>query len=339
MANNNKVEIIAEIAQAHDGSLGIAHSYIDALHGTGVDTIKFQMHIAEAESSDLEQFRVNFSYEDKTRYDYWNRMGFTLEQWAGLKQHCEDKGFRFLCSPFSMQAVEWMEQLKVDRYKIASGEITNYLMLDAIAKTQKLILLSTGMSDFEEIFNTIDFISKLNGNIEGVFQCTTAYPTPPEKYGLNVLQELKKSLKVKIGMSDHSGEIFSPLASVALGAEMLEMHVVFDKQMFGPDAKSSLTIQEFALLCNGVRKIETAMNSPVNKNETEQYDSLKSMFGKSLALNKDVNEGHTISIKDLETKKPGTAGIHAKDYQNVVGMKTIANMKKGSFINSTDIKN
>src|SRR5690606_21742718 len=102
---NHHTEIIAEIAQAHEGSLGIAHSYIDALAETGVDTVKFQMHIAEAESSELETFRVNFSYEDKTRYDYWKRMEFTPEQWQGIKSHCEDKGMRFLCSPFSVKAV------------------------------------------------------------------------------------------------------------------------------------------------------------------------------------------------------------------------------------------
>lgn len=335
--NKHKVEIIAEIAQAHDGSLGIAHSYIDALVGSGVDTIKFQMHIASAESSEFEQFRVNFSYEDKTRFDYWDRMGFDLEQWAGLKQHCEDKGFRFLCSPFSIQAVEWMEQLNVDRYKIASGEVSNLLMLDVICKTGKSILMSTGMSGFEEILSSIDFISKHNGNFEGVFQCTTSYPTPPEKYGLNVLSELIKLNKGKVGLSDHSGEIYSSLAAVTMGAEMLELHVVFDKSMFGPDAKSSLTIAEFKQLSEGVRKIERALNNPVDKNDTEQYGTLKTMFGKSLALNKDLKAGHIVSLEDLETKKPAELGVSAKDYKMVIGKKLMTDMVKNSFLNFSDL--
>lgn len=335
---NNQVEIIAEIAQAHDGSLGIAHSYIDALHGTGVDTIKFQMHIASHESSAYEQFRVNFSYEDKTRFDYWDRMGFTFEQWIGLKEHCEDKGFNFLCSPFSIKAVEWMEQLGVDRYKIASGEIINYLMLERICRTEKSILLSSGMSSYSEIQETVDFIQSHNGKFEGVFQCTTAYPTPPEKYGLNVLKELKNKTNVKVGLSDHSGEIYAPLAAVALGAEMLEMHVVFDKKMFGPDAASSLTINDFIQLCQGVRKIETCLNNPIDKDNIDAFEDMKIMFGKSITLSKDLEKGHIIKLEDLETTKPGDKGISAKVYQSIIGKVLNKNLSKHTFIQNNDLE-
>lgn len=334
---DKKVEIIAEIAQAHDGSLGLAHSYIDALAGTGVDTIKFQMHIAEAESSSEEQFRVNFSYEDKTRYDYWERMGFSLEQWAGLKSHCEEKGFRFLCSPFSIKAVETMEQIGADRYKIASGEISNKLMLDRICRTSKPILISSGMSSFDEISECIGFIQSAGGNFEGVFQCTTAYPTPPEKYGLNVLQELRKLTNARIGLSDHSGEIFAGLAAVALGADMLEMHVVFDKKMFGPDAASSLTVSEFRTLCDGVRKISTSLFNPIDKNDIEPYRQMKNMFGKSLAVNRDMMAGEIITESDLESKKPAGMGIPASDYLSITGRTLNKNLNKYNFLQSTDL--
>ena len=336
MNTSGQPEIIAEIAQAHDGSLGIAHSYIDALVGSGVDTIKFQMHIAEAESSEFEQFRVNFSYEDKTRYDYWHRMGFTFEQWVGLKKHCEEKGFRFLCSPFSMMAVEWMDKLEAERYKIASGEISNFPMLEKICMTGKPILLSSGMSSYDDLSAATDFIKKHNGRFEGVFQCTTAYPTPPEKYGLNVLQELKQRLGCKVGLSDHSGEIYAGLAAVALGAEMLEMHVVFDKAMFGPDAKSSLTIEEFRTLVDGCRKISTSLNNPVNKNATEEYSELKIMFGKSLSARNDLSEGKTISLDDLETRKPGDKGIPAGAYREIIGKKINKDKAAGSFLETSD---
>jgi N,N'-diacetyllegionaminate synthase len=332
------VEIIAEIAQAHEGSLGIAHSYIDALVGSGVDTIKFQMHIASAESSASEQFRVNFSYEDKTRYDYWDRMGFTLEQWQGLKQHCHDKGFKFLCSPFSMQAVDWLENLQTERYKIASGEIYNFLMLDKICKTGKPILLSSGMSSLDDIQKTVDFIRAKKGKFDAVFQCTTAYPTPAEQYGLNVLAQLKDAFNCKVGLSDHSGEIYAALAAVTLGAEMLEMHVVFDKEMFGPDAKSSLTISEFKMLADGIRKIETALSHPVDKDRTEGFKDLKIMFGKSLSVNKNLVSGHTISEADLETRKPGDKGISAAEYESVIGRKLKKDMTEGSFLNTTDLE-
>lgn len=338
MNTNKQVEIIAEIAQAHEGSLGIAHSYIDALAGTGVDTVKFQMHIAEAESSQYEQFRVKFSYEDKTRYDYWARMGFEFEQWVGLKNHCEEKGLKFLCSPFSVKAVEWMEQLEVDRYKIASGEVTNFLMLEHIARTGKQVLLSSGMSSYAEIEAAMQFVQSHGAQVAGVFQCTTAYPTPAEKYGLNVIPELKKRFGTKVGLSDHSGEIYASLAAVALGAELLEMHVVFDKKMFGPDAGSSLTIADFRQLADGVRKISTSLQNPVDKDITAHYDDMKTLFGKSLSLRRDRNEGDVLDIDDLETRKPGDKGIKASEYKEVIGKKLLRSMKAGEFINLNDIQ-
>ena len=336
---SSQVEIIAEIAQAHDGSLGIAHSYIDALHGSGVDTIKFQMHIAEYESSSYEQFRVNFSYEDQTRFDYWKRMGFTFEQWVGLKKHCEDKGFNFLCSPFSVKAVEWMEALKVDRYKIASGEISNYLMIDRICQTGKSILLSSGMSSYGEILESVDFIHSQNGKFDGVFQCTTAYPTPPEKYGLNVIKELKERTNVKVGLSDHSGEIYAGLAAVTLGAEMLEMHVVYDHKMFGPDAASSLSIEQFKQLTDGVRKLERALSHPIEKDEITAYQDLKVMFGKSIAVSKDLPKGHTLTLADLESKKPGDKGIVAKYYREIIGKTINKDLSIHTFIQKSDLEN
>ena len=149
--------IIAEIGQAHDGSLGTVYAYIDALSKTGVDVIKFQMHIAEAESSIYEPFRVKFSKQDASRMDYWKRMEFTFEQWYGIKKHCEDLGMEFMASPFSNSAVELLEKLNVRRYKVGSGEVNNLLIIQKIAETRKPILISSGMSNYEEIDQTINF--------------------------------------------------------------------------------------------------------------------------------------------------------------------------------------
>jgi N-acetylneuraminate synthase len=272
------VFIIAEIAQAHDGSLGILHSYIDAISETGVDAIKFQTHIAAAESSSFEPFRVNFSYEDKTRFDYWKRMEFTLDQWKQIKQHCDDKNIMFLSSPFSIAAVDLLEEVGVTKYKIGSGEVSNLLLLERIAETGKEILLSSGMSSFEELDEAVSFIKQYHDRIS-ILQCTTQYPTPPEKVGLNVITEMLKRYTYPIGLSDHSGKIYPSLAAVALGAEIIEVHAVFDKKMFGPDATSSLTIDELKQLVDGVRFIEKSMSNKVNKNDVVAYNELKTMFG------------------------------------------------------------
>jgi len=133
---------IAEVAQAHDGSLGMANAYIDALAKRGVDAVKFQMHLAHAESSEFEPFRIKFSKQDKSRYDYWERMSFTLDQWRGLKQHCDDLNVEFMVSVFSNEAVDWCEEIGVKRYKIGSGEVNNFLLLDKIVKTEKPVIVS-----------------------------------------------------------------------------------------------------------------------------------------------------------------------------------------------------
>jgi N,N'-diacetyllegionaminate synthase len=329
-------QIIAEIAQAHEGSLGIAHSYIDALAHCGVDAVKFQTHIAIAESSEFEQFRVNFSYEDKTRFDYWKRMEFTPEQWAGLKKHCEEKGVEFLSSPFSIEAVELLEKLNVKRYKIGSGELSNFLMLDAIAKTGKPIILSSGMSDWNELDDSISFLKKYNNKIS-LLQCTTAYPTQPEQWGLNVMKKMKDRYLIQVGFSDHSGDIFACLAATSLGAEILEFHAVFNHKMFGPDAKASLNIEQITKLVEGVRAINISLNTPQLKDDITSFKQIKTMFGKSLATRVDVKKGGIVSIGELESKKPGDKGLGARYFEEIIGKKWNSDLSANSFINERDI--
>ncbi|MGQ7945242.1 N-acetylneuraminate synthase family protein [Flavobacterium sp. WC2509] len=328
--------IIAEIGQAHDGSLGILHSYIDVLAQTGVDAVKFQMHIAEAESSEHEPFRVKFSLEDKTRFDYWKRMGFTLDQWKGIKKHCDEAGLDFICSPFSNMAVDWLEEIGVKQYKIGSGEVNNFLILEKIAQTGKPVILSSGMSSYEELDKTIDFLRKRNVDFS-ILQCTTAYPTQPEQYGLNVIKELKNRYNVPVGFSDHSAKIETCIAATALGASILEFHVVFDRQIFGPDSKSSLTISESIDLVISVRNIAAALSNPIDKNNTDDFSPLKQIFEKSLAVNKDLPKNHVLTFDDLESKKPKGFGIEAYRFQEIIGKTLNRDLKQWDFLNNTDL--
>lgn len=328
--------IIAEIGQAHDGSLGILHSYIDALASTGVDAVKFQMHITEAESSEHEPFRVQFSLEDKTRFDYWKRMGFSLEQWKGIKQHCDEVGLDFMCSPFSNLAVDWLEELGVEQYKIGSGEVNNFLILEKIAQTGKPVILSSGMSSYKELDQTVAFLKERNVNFS-ILQCTTAYPTQPEQYGLNVIQDLQKRYQVPVGFSDHSAKTATCIAATALGASILEFHVVFDRQLFGPDSKSSLTISETKDLVIGVRNIATALSNNIDKNNTNAFTLLKQIFEKSLAVNKDLPKNHILIFDDLESKKPKGFGIDASRFQEIIGKTLNKELKQWDFLNEGDL--
>lgn len=332
----NNTYIIAEIAQAHDGSLGMLHSYIDALAATGVDAVKFQTHIAEAESSEHEQFRINFSYVDKSRYDYWRRMEFSPEQWRAIKKHCDEAGVEFLSSPFSNAAVDILESLDVTKYKIGSGEVNNFLMLEKIARTGKDIILSSGMSSYAELDDTVAFLQPY-GNALSVLQCTTSYPTQPEQLGLNVLKELKDRYKCPVGFSDHSGSVFPCLAAVTLGAEIVEFHACFDRRMFGPDSIASLEIDEIKHIVDGIRTIDKALNAEIDKSRNDTFAPLKKIFEKSLSVNKEMKAGDTVTFDDLESKKPAGFGIDPKKYKDIIGKTLKKDIKKQGFITWEDI--
>lgn len=323
--------IIAEIGQAHEGSLGLALSYIDALAKTRVSAVKFQVHIAEAESSSYEPFRVKFSEQDKTRFDYWKRMEFSPEEWKILKERCEDREVEFLASPFSNKAVDLLEELGVKRYKIGSGEVSNFLLLERIAKTGKPVILSSGMSSYAELDATIEFLKEKNISYS-ILQCTTAYPTKPGQYGLNVIQELQERYQVPVGYSDHSAKMETCIAATALGAEILEFHAVFSRNSFGPDASSSLEIDEIEKLVKSVKNISNALENPVNKSDNSAFGELKSIFEKSLAVNKDLKKGHIIKFEDLESKKPKRKGIDAANFREVIGQELKTDLRRWDFL-------
>lgn len=304
--------IVAEVAQAHDGSLGAAHSYIDAVARAGADAVKFQTHIAAAESTPAEQFRVRFSQQDATRWDYWKRMEFTPQQWRGLADHARDAGLIFLSTPFSFAAVELLESLDVPAWKVGSGELTNLPFLKRLAATGRPVILSSGMASWEHLDTAVELI-RAAGSPLAVLQCTTAYPCTPEKIGLNVLGEIGRRYNCPIGLSDHSGTIYPSLAAIALGANVLEVHVVFSRECFGPDVAASVTTGELKQLVEGVRFIETALAYPLDKDSVAaEMAEIRTLFGKSVVSARDLPAGHELSEADLALKKPGTGMAPAR---------------------------
>ena len=314
--------IIAEIAQAHDGSLGFAHAMIDAAAEAGVDAVKFQTHIADAESTPGEPWRVKFSPQDETRYDYWKRMEFTPEQWAGLKRHAEDKGLAFLSSPFSMEAVDLLRAIGgVAAWKVASGEVTNVPMLIEMCRDGIPILLSSGMSDLEEIGQAVRLIRDHGNPPLCLMQCTSSYPTPPEKVGINVMCDLAERFGTAVGLSDHSATIFPGLIAAWEGAKVIEVHLTLSRRAFGPDVVASLTVEEMAELVRGVRFVEAMRANPLNKAALkEDMARMRATFMKSLMLKRDMKAGEEITEDVLIARKPGT-GLPASDYFRVLGRK------------------
>lgn len=316
----HKPFLIAEVAQAHDGSLGMAHAYIDAAAEIGVDAVKFQTHIASSESSREEQFRIEFSWQDATRYQYWKRMEFSPEQWDGLARHARDKKLEFLSSPFSVEAVALLEKIDVPAWKIGSGEAVSGDILDAVMRTGRPILLSTGMSSLEEIGDIVSRFSERNIPF-ACLQCTSAYPTTFSEVGLNVIAEIRNRFLCPTGLSDHSGTVFPGLAAMAQGADLFEAHIVFDKRMFGPDTSASLTADEFKLIVRARDAFFEMLSFPVNKGEmAEKMRSMRSTFGKSIAPHFDLKAGVELTESMLSLKKPGS-GIPPSELPRVVGRK------------------
>ena len=259
-----------------------------------------------------------FSPQDATRYDYWKRLEFTQHQWQSLAEHARQSGLVFLSTPFSFEAVDLLDSLGMPAWKVGSGEVTNLPMLERMAATGRPVLVSSGMSCWEELDAAVAIVRSASAPL-ALLQCTTAYPCPAEKIGLNVLDQMRERYRCPVGLSDHSGTIYASLAAVALGANLLEVHVVFSRDCFGPDVKASVTIAQLAQLVEGVRFIERAQAHPLDKQQMAgQMQELKSMFGKSVVAARDLPQGHKLEAADLALKKPGS-GIPAARLAQVVG--------------------
>ena len=337
IGQGNPTFVIGEIAQAHDGSLGTAHAYIDAIAEAGADAIKFQTHFADEESTIDEPFRIKFSKQDATRYDYWKRMEFTREQWAGLAEHCKEKGIIFLSTSFSVKAVEILRDIGMSAWKISSGEVMSKELLDEMEINGSPILLSTGMSDFNEIETAVSRIREKKIPF-AIFQCTTKYPNSLKEVGLNVIEELRKRFNCPVGLSDHTGSVFPALAAIAIGSNLIEVHLTFDKRMFGPDVISSITIEELKFIVDAKNAFYKMFNHPVDKNAmAAELAETKLLFSKSLAPRIFLSKGTVLQEDMLILKKPGT-GIPVQELKNIIGRRLLNNVTPNRLLKMTDLE-
>lgn len=329
--------IVGEVAQAHDGSLGMAHAFIDAIANAGADAVKFQTHIAAAESTQAEPWRIKFSQQDATRYEYWKRMEFTEEQWCGLKRHADERGLKFLSSPFSVEAVDLLARVGVFDWKIASGELSNTPLFERIFETNLPIILSSGMNSLSEIDLAVARV-KDKGLPLTVLQCTSLYPCPPEKIGINMIPFFRERYGCAVGLSDHSGTIYPGLASAMLGVEMLEVHVTLSREMFGPDVSSSVTTNELQQLVGGVRFIEKMRANPISKDDiAEEMGPLRELFTKSVVARTDLSAGTVLRKEFLTAKKPGT-GIPANKLESLIGLKLKRAIRANELFSEEDLE-
>lgn len=311
----NKCFIIAEFGMLHEGSIGTAMRMADAAKEIGADAVKYQTHIADAETRKNAPVPKYFSGEP--RWDYFTRTAFSLEQWKALKAHCDEIGIEFMSSPFSLEAVDVLEEVGMQRYKVPSGEVTNIPFLERVGKTGKPVILSSGMSPWNEIDRAVETIKK-SGNHLTVLQCTSMYPTPLEKVGLNVIQEMAKRYQCPVGLSDQSLTNYAGFAAAALGVAMIEKHITLSRWVYGSDAKHSVEPHEFKEFVAGVRAIEAMRANPVDKNDISAVAEMKPIFEKSVVAARDLPAGQALAFEDMRFKKPGT-GLRADRYREVIG--------------------
>lgn len=329
--------LIAEVAQAHDGSLGFAHSFIDIVADAGVDAIKFQTHIATTESTLDDKFRVPFSYEDATRLDYWRRMEFTAQDWEGLVRHAREKGLIFLSSCFSVEAVEMMRQLGMPAWKVGSGEVDSTELLDAIATGGEPILFSTGTSDFAAIAQQVEWITSKQVPV-ALFQCTTKYPTSLEEVGLNVIDELNDRFGCPVGLSDHSGSIWPSVGAMARGAALIEVHIAMHRLQFGPDTAASLDPAQLRQLVDARDAMAAMLSHPVDKDiASKELAETKRLFGKSLALKETLPVGTILQAEHLTLKKPG-GGLGREVAAQLVGRRLVRSVPANRLLRFDDVE-
>ena len=319
--------VIAEIAQSHDGNINFAHAFIDAVAKTGANAIKFQTHIAAEESTPTEEWRVKFSYQDLSRFDYWKRMEFSKDCWIELKRHADEVDLIFLSSPFSIAAVELLESINIPAWKIGSGEVLSERMLDRMAETKKPIIMSSGMSHLEEIDGIVKRLKRRKVN-HALMQCTTSYPTLFEQVGLNIIEEFQTRYDCAIGLSDHSGTIWPSVAAMSIGASLIEIHATMSKEMFGPDVSSSVTMKELGQIVEAAHAIHTMRQNPVDKRFlTPDLKKMRQLFMKSIVAREDIKAGKELSLDNITEKKPGT-GIPGNRLYDFIGKTLTQDLKR-----------
>lgn len=328
--------IIAEIGVNHNGSVELAKKMIKSASECGVDAVKFQTFNSEdlvtknAKTADYQAKNTN----ENSQLIMLKKLELSFDNFKELKEYALKNNIMFISSPFDIKSVDLLEKLDVPLYKIGSGELTNFELIDYVQKTDKPLIISTGMATLEEIKESYDYIENKENLI--ILHCITGYPTSFEEANLNFIKTLQKEFDVPIGFSDHSPGIELPIAAVALGACVVEKHFTLDKNLEGPDHKASLNPIEFKAMVDAIRNVEVAMGDGVRK-FSENEEEIKKVARKSIVLNQDVKKGTVLQREMLSIKRPGT-GISPKNIDKIIGKIVISDLNANSVLKWDDME-
>jgi N,N'-diacetyllegionaminate synthase len=323
--------VIAEACDNHLGNMDAARAMVREAKSAGADAIKFQHHLPDEEMLPDTPMSDNF---DEPLYEFLKKYALELDQHQELEDYCDEIGIAYMCTPFSWKAAQEIEPL-VPAFKIGSGEMTDVPTLVRIAGFHKPMIVSTGMSTFDEIDRTYDALSKRDVPLV-LMNCVSEYPPAYEDINLGVIGEmLKRYPKAVIGHSDHTPDIYTSFAAVALGARVIEKHVILDRSQPGPDQSVSIEFPELAQLVSGIRKIEVGLGSQKRVHQREQ--SIRTWAFRSIVTTRALREGDIITQDDIWSKRPGT-GIPAHRMDELIGCRVRRDVDHNTLLSWGDVE-
>jgi N-acetylneuraminate synthase len=336
ISNSDSAFIIAEIGNNHQGSLQMAKELIDSCIEANVDCIKFQMRTMSSlyeNQGDSSDFSADLG--DQYTLDLLSKFQLSDDELYQAFDYCKEKGGIPLCTPWDLESLEKLEEYGMPAYKIASADLTNYELLEAVAKTHKPIFCSTGMSSEQEIINSANFMKDLGSQC--IFlHCNSTYPTPFKDVNLQYLSRLKDITQSIIGYSGHERGINIPLAAVSLGAKVIEKHITLDKSLEGNDHKVSLTPEEFKKMVINIRQIEESMGISGPREITQGELLNREVLAKSLVAKSSIRKGEIIERNMVAVKSPGK-GLQPNKLNDLIGKISQRNIDKGDFFYNSDI--
>ena len=318
------VYIIAEAGDNHNGSFELALKLVDAAKAAGADCVKFQTFVTEeviSRGAKKAEYQKAATGTEESQFDMVKKLELSFAQFRQIKDYCDQKGIRFLSTPFDLPSIQFLDTLDLPFWKIPSGEITNLPYLLAIARTKKPVVMSTGMCEMEEIQAAIDVLKGSGTPKITLLHCNTEYPTPYEDVNLRAMETMRRRLGVDVGYSDHTTGIEAPLAAAAMGAVIIEKHFTLDRNMEGPDHRASLEPEELAAMVSGIRRVEKMLGSG-EKTASPSEKKNRDIARKSITARCAIEKGELLTEEKIAAKRPGN-GISPMRWFEVLGTPAI----------------
>lgn len=328
-----KTFIIAEAGDNHNGRMDLAFQLIDKAVEAGADCVKFQTFITEeviSKKAQKAEYQKEATGSEESQFEMVKKLELSFENFVSLQQYARERGIEFLSTPFDIPSIDFLVSIDVPYIKIPSGEITNLPYLVRAAQTGKDIILSTGMSEMQEIEETVKILKEYGAGEISLLHCNTEYPTPMEDVNLRAMMMLKEKFGVRVGYSDHTKGIEVPVAAVALGAEIIEKHFTLDHNMEGPDHQASLEPDELKAMVKSIRNIEKALGNgmkEVSNSERKNIDIAR----KSIVARKKIVKGEELTEDNLAVKRPGN-GISPMKWFDIIGTKAVRDFDEDEMI-------